>query len=67
MSNEVRFCLEYRLAEGGPAQAVQTAWMVDSPATRAQIEEMIVNARAMNAAESKWWVEERESSRPPHP
>lgn len=67
MSNEVRFCLEYRLAADGPAHAVQTAWMVDSPTTRAQIEEMVANARAMNAVESKWWVEERESRRPPQP
>lgn len=65
MSNEVRFCLEYRLAEGGPAHAVQTAWMVDSPATRAQIEEMIVNARAMNATQAKWWVEERQGGDAP--
>ncbi|WP_447776085.1 hypothetical protein [Variovorax boronicumulans] len=65
MSNEVRFCLEYRLAAGGPAHAVQTAWMVDSPTTRAQIDEMIANARAMNAVESKWWVEERQGGDPP--
>lgn len=67
MNNEVRFCLEYRLAADGPSHAVQTAWMVDSPATRAQINEMIANARAMNAAESKWWVEERRGGRPAQP
>lgn len=64
MSKELRFCLEYRLAAGGPAHAVQTAWMVDSPATRAQIDEMIVNARAMNAVQAKWWVEERQGGDP---
>lgn len=65
MSNEVRFCLEYRLAADGPAHAVQTAWMVDSPTTRTQIDEMIANARAMNAVQAKWWVEERQGGDAP--
>ncbi|RIX83585.1 hypothetical protein [Acidovorax cavernicola] len=65
MHKEVRFCLEYRLAADGPAHAVQTAWMVDSPATRAQIDEMIANARAMNAFASKWWIEERQGGEAP--
>ena len=46
-------------AADGPSHAVQTAWMVDSPATRAQLAEMIANARAMNAFESTWRIEER--------
>lgn len=56
---EVRFCLEYKLVQGDRAHLVPTAWMVDSPQVRAQIEEMIENARTMTA-NATWWVEERD-------
>ena len=60
---EVRFCLEYQLIQGDRRHFVPTAWMVDSPEARAQIEEMIENARVMTA-NATWWVEERDDGEP---
>lgn len=57
MASEIRLCVKYPIADGGN-YVVCSSWMLDTPGSRARLDEMMSHARELSAV-ATWWVEKR--------